>query len=226
MSVSNIITNVVSRTTSQTTSRYNALLNDFFGGSSQKIGVNDVFEIFQKIERFETELSLNYSEQKAIGQKATIVWSGPELKKYSLPVKLHALYCNPDDIIAKLEEKAKLKEVFSLYLFERYIGEFVVTKVSSNIVDCINGVTIFAEITVDLIEYYSGEVNSKYSQQTKKQVTNTTAATTLTTKKVTDVVSDEAVSIFERLTDSVIKEATRTAESYVNSTIGGLYGGI
>lgn len=207
----------------QTSDRYNAALNNFFG-SDVKIGEKDVFEILSKIENFESETEQGYTEQKAIGRKPTLVAQGEVLKKYSLNIKLHASFCNPDEIISKLEEKVKLREQFSYYQGERYIGEFVVNKVRSNLLDQINGKTIYAEINVDLLEVFDDADEEFQSQEkTPPKLENIQEVQETTYKSPVDFVKKQGSNIFAKLTDKVVDKAMRTAEGYINSSIGGIY---
>lgn len=207
----------------QTSDRYNAALNNFFG-SDVKIGEKDVFEILSKIENFESETEQGYTEQKAIGRKPTLVAQGEVLKKFSLNIKLHASFCNPDEIISKLEEKVKLREQFSYYQQERYIGEFVVNKVRSNLLDQINGKTIYAEITVDLLEVFDdADEEFQPQEKTTPKLENIQEVQETTYKSPVDFVKKQGSNIFAKLTDKVVDKAMRTAEGYINSSIGGLY---
>ncbi len=207
----------------QTSDRYNAALNNFFG-SDVKIGEKDVFEILSKIENFESETEQGYTEQKAIGRKPTPVAQGEVLKKFSLNIKLHASFCNPDEIISKLEEKVKLREQFSYYQQERYIGEFVVNKVRSNLLDQINGKTIYAEITVDLLEVFDdADEEFQPQEKTTPKLENIQEVQETTYKSPVDFVKKQGSNIFAKLTDKVVDKAMRTAEGYINSSIGGLY---
>lgn len=218
-------TTIFSNTQSQLNQRASAALNNLLG-SSIRIGENNVYEIFDKIENCETETNYGYSQQKGIGQKPVPVFTGEELKAYSLNIKLHFDYCNPDNIIARLEEKAKQQEVFSYFQGDKYIGEYVITKIAKNILSKFENVTLYAEIVVDLLEVPQDE-NEEFEQQTKSEVEPPADAQTVTQSKFQNAVTvakNTAGSVFERLTDKVIDEALRNAESYVNSSIGGAIG--
>lgn len=218
-----MLNSLVNSVKNQTTDRYNAALNNFFG-SSVKIGEKDVFEIFSKIENFEAETEQGYTQQKAIGQKATLVKQGEVLKSFSLPIKLHASYCNPDDIIERLEEKVVTGEVFPYFQGEKYIGEYVVNKVHFNLKDQINGITIYAEITVDLLEYFD-DTDEEFQPQTKTtpKLENIQTVKETSYQSPVDFVKSQGTNIFAKLTDKVIDDAMQTAESFINSSIGGLY---
>ena len=214
---------VVDSVKSQTQQRYDTIKNNYFG--YKKVGADNVYNILSLAESFETTAETPYSEQKGIGKKATIVQGGEELRKYSLPIKLHYSYCIPDDIIIRLEEKQRLGEVFSFFFKNSYIGEFVINKVTSNVIDMIDDTTVYAEITVDLIEYYDDKNEDEYKQQTIQQVDldNVAEDIEVKTPSFAAKVKSEATDIFQMLTDKVVKEAMRTSEGYINSSIGGLY---
>lgn len=218
-----MLNSIANSVKNQTADRYNAAVNNFFDNSI-KIGEKDVFEIFSKIENFETETEQGYTQQKAIGRKATLVKQGEVLKSISLPIKLHASYCNPDDIITRLEEKVITGETFSFYQHEKYIGEYVVSKVHSNRLDQINGITIYAEITVDLLEDFE-DADEEFQPQSKvtPKLENIQTVQETTYKSPVDFVKKQGSNIFAKLTDKVLDNAMRTAEGYINSSIGGLY---
>ena len=221
-----MLNNIVSSTASQSSSRISAAISDLFGkstfGTVQKIGKTNIYAIFEKAENLTTEYGQNYAEQKGIGTKPTVVYLNGELKKYSLTIKLHASYCDPDYIIKALENKAKLREIFSFYYKTSYIGEFFIESVQSSKIDCINGITVYGEITVRLTEYYDGETD--YTQQTVSGTNLDDLEDYVeSTSKAAVTVSSTSSNIFSRLTTTVINDMTRTGESYINSTIGGLY---
>lgn len=218
---------VITNTKSDLQERANIAMNNLLGNSI-RIGENDVFEILDKIENCETETVYGYSQQKGIGQKPVPIYTGEELHTYSLNIKLHFDYCNPDDIIKRLKEKAEQQEVFSYFQDEKYIGEYVITKIGENVLSKYQGVILYAEIVVDLLEVPQ-EQEESYEQQTKTEVEPPADAQTVTQSKFQNAVTvakNTAGSVFERLTDKVIDEALRNAESYVNSSIGGTIGGI
>lgn len=217
---------IANSTVSQAKQRYNAAVSNFFGknefGGIQKIGKENVYDIFSKVTEFEKVIEHKYSEQAGIGGKASLTYSGEELKKYSLPIKLHASFCDPDDIIKRLEEKAELKEVFPFYLNGRYEGQYVVNKVQSRIIDTIYGATVYAQITVDLIE--DAQPDEEYEQQTITTVTfdgSDIKDSANSVKTPVEIIKNEGKNIFDKLTDKVIKEATRTADGYINSNLWG-----
>lgn len=218
-----MLNSIYSDTIDQTKMRYNAIKNNLLG--SVKIGNENVYDIFQKIDAYETEYTQNYAEQKGIGTKATISYANTEIRKFSLPIKLHASFCNPDDIIERLEEKANIREVFPYYRKNKYVGDFIINRVHQNIIDTIDDITIYAEITVDLIEYYDNSQEETYSQQTKAiKSLDVLPDVPVVQKKAVDYIKSESKNVFDKLTTKVLNTATRQATGYINSTIGGLYG--
>lgn len=212
----------------QVKNRFKAAVNNFLGtsefGGFDKIGLTNVYDILQKAENLETEYSVNYAEQKGIGCKPTLCFTGEELKKYSIPLKLHAAFCNVDDIISALEQKAKEQEVFPLYRKNGFLGRFVITSVHKNIINAIDDITIYAEVSVDITEYYDDET-TEYTQQAKTNDTTNfdmlSKVQKSVNKAVVKYVPKPAQNIFERLTDSAIKTAVRESEGWINSNTWG-----
>ena len=197
-------------------------------GETVRIGEADVFEILNKVENYETETEYTYSQQKSIGQRPVPVFGGLELKTYSLNIKLHYEYCNPDDILKRLKEKAEAHEVFSYFQGENYIGEYVINRISENLLSQYKGITLYAEITVDILEYPDNQ-DEEFTQQDKKQKAvpeNTKTVSKDKFKNPVEYVKNNTGEIFSTLTDQAIDKALRNAESYVNSSIGGITGGI
>lgn len=220
-------TDFLSNTRSQLNQRASVALNNLLGGSV-RIGENNIYEILDKIENCETETVYGYSQQKGIGQKPVPIYTGEELQTYSLNIKLHFDYCNPADIIARLKEKAKQQEVFSYFQDEKYIGEYVITKIGENILSKYQGVILYAEIVVDLLEVPQDEQET-FEQQTKTEVEPPADVKIVSNNKFTnpvDFVKNNSDDIFATLTDKAIDNALRNAESYINSSIGGAIGGI
>lgn len=181
-----------------------------------KIGEFNVLDILSKVENLSTETEYGYSEQKAIGEKPSLVAKGEGLNRYSLPIKLHINYCDPDKIISGLEEIARNNEVFPYFQADNYVGEFVISKVAKNIIEQYNGKTFYAEIVVDLIE--AAEKKEGYSQQTKtsKNPTKTLkSVNSVSFVEPVNVVASSSASFFDNLTDSALDKALRQTDNYI-----------
>lgn len=218
---------VISEVKSQSNTRASAALSNLLG-ENRRIGEVDVFEILNVVENCETETTYGYSQQKGIGRKPVLVATGEELKSFSLNIKLHFDYCNPDDILTRLKEKAKAEESFSYFQGDKYIGEFVINKIHENVLSKYEDVILYAEITVDILEYCDPD-EDEYEQQDKTKKETPADVQTVTKdkyKKPVDYVKNNKEDIFSTLSDKVINKALRNAESYINSSIGGISGGI
>lgn len=180
-----------------------------------KIGSVNVLDILSKVENLQTETEYGYSEQKAIGEKPTLVAKGESLRRFSLPIKLHVNFCNPDKIIAGLREKGSNNEIFSYFQGSTYIGEFVISKVAENIIEKYNGITHYAEITVDLIE--AADKKETFSPQTKTLKNPTSNLKSVNATSFVAPVSvpvSSNLSFFDTLTDSALDKALRQANDY------------
>lgn len=193
--------------------------NDFMG-ITDFIGEENVFDIFNCVEEIETATEYGYSQQKSIGQKPVLTYTGEGLKQYTLNVLLNYKYCRPDYIIEKLKENAALELPFSYYQGDKYIGEYVITRINEKLKDTYKGVTLNAEISVDILECPVLQ-DEEYEQQTKttpdisadiKSVSETGIKTPVS------VIKDTAEDVFARITDIAADKALRTAGSYLNGT--------
>lgn len=192
-----------------------------FMGITEFIGETNVFDILNCTEQIETSSEYGYTQQKGIGQKPKLVYTGEGLKQYSLNVKLNHKYCRPDYIIEQLKAEAAAHTPFSYYQGDLYIGEYVITRVNERKTDVYKSVTLNAEITVDILECPS-DASEEFEQQTKvnrsmpldaKSVTDTTI------KPPVDVAKDVAGDVFSRLTEKAVDKALRTGTSYLNGSL-------
>ncbi len=197
--------------------------NDFMG-ITEFIGETNVFDIFNCVEEIETSSEYGYTQQKGIGQKPTLVYTGEGLKKYSLNIKLNHKFCRPDYIIEQLKAQAALHTPFSYFQGDEYIGEYVITNVSEKKTDIYKSVTLNAEVTVDILECPSDEVE-EFEQQTKTNPdipADAVSVTDTTIKTPVEVAKDVAGDVFSRLSENAVDKALRTAGSYINGGINGL----
>lgn len=198
-----------------------------FMGEITFIGEENVYDILSCSEELETTTEYGYSQQKGIGQKPVLVYNGEGLKQYSLPIKLHHSFCRPDFILEQLKLKASEREPFSYYQGEKYIGEYVIEKITEKIVNAYLGVTLYAEITVDIIEAADLD-DDEFEQQTKTNVEITPDVKSVTDnipKTPVELAKDIGKDVFSKLTKSYADKALRTAKSYLNGTIGEIVNG-
>lgn len=208
--------------------RINAALGDILG--KPFVGEENVFDIFNEVETYRYGSEYGYSQQKSIGQKPVLTFTGEGLRKYSLSILLHHSYCRPDYIIQELNAKAASGEPFSYYQGQKYIGEYVISNIDVNPVDMYRNVTLCAELNVEIIESIEELEDEEYEQQTKTQVEipedKIKSVSSSAPKSPVEVIKSNPASVFETLTESAIDKALRNAESYVNSSVGGITGGL
>lgn len=210
-----------------TTSKVKKAYADFMGVNSF-IGETNVFEILNCAEELETNTEYGYAQQKGIGQKPILVYTGEGLKQYSLPIKLHHSYCRPDYILEELKLKAKEHDAFSYFQGEKYIGEYVIINIAEKLINTYQGVTLYAEITVDILECPDME-DEEFQQQTKAEVEIPNDAQTVNgnlPKTPVEAAKDTGKDVFNKLTEKAVDTALRSANSYLSGTIGGVTGGI
>ncbi|MGN0192986.1 MAG: phage tail protein [Candidatus Gastranaerophilaceae bacterium] len=112
----------------------------------------DLEKIFDRTEAIETTREYKVNEHETIGRKPHISAGGEVLARYSLPIKLHAAFCNPEEVIEEIEKKAETRANFNYFQHGTYIGDFVIEKIQKKIVKKINKKVFYAEITVDMVE--------------------------------------------------------------------------
>lgn len=195
-------------------------------GTHSFIGENNVFDILNYVENSESDTEYNYSRQKSIGEKPTLIYTGEGLKQFHLKIRLHFSFCRPDYIIEQLKLKAKEHKSFSYYQGKNYIGEYVITRVNERILDVYDGVTLNAEVNLDILECCNN-MEETYSQQTKTKVSTYKNIRYTDDKKVLEPVkiASSTKDIFSRLTEKTINLALRVGKSYLSGTIGGISDG-
>ena len=190
-----------------------------------RIGENDVTEIFRKSENADTETEYGYTEQKGIIGKPSIVATGEGLQRYSLPIKLHFQYCNPSKIIKDLKEIAKNNEIISYFQDDEYKGEFVITKIAESPKNHYKDKLLYTEITVDLLEYPI-DPDEEYTQGTNPNkswmdnlIEDKASTIAAPVKAASSVTNSMAVQM---VTDAALDFALGQVNSYISSGTGGL----
>lgn len=132
--------------------------------------ITDELKLLEKQAEKETHsIEISYTQQKGIGAKPSIIQAGETLQTHSLPLKLHSNFCDPDEIINKLEQRAKNKEPFQYFQGEAYEGLYVITKVLRDTISRRNdGSVICADLTVELLEVPIDE-EEEFQQQKKEE---------------------------------------------------------
>lgn len=184
-----------------------------------QIGKNNPVEIFQKAENINTESIYNYTEQKGIIGKPSIVFSGVELIRYSLPIKLHFSYCNPSKIIQDLKQIAQNREVISYFQDEEYKGDFVITKIVENPITHYKDKLLCAEITVDLLEVPQ-DPDMDYTQKTnpnKSVFENFIEDKASNVRNAAKTIINNPVA--QKITDAALDMALGQAESYISGVV-------
>ena len=190
-----------------------------------QIGDNDVTEIFKKAENTDTETEYAYTEQKGIVGKPSIVATNTGLQRYSLPVKLHFQYCNPTKIIKGLKELAEKHQIISYFQDDEYKGEFVITKIVESPKNHYKDNLLYAEITVDLLEYpidpdeeYTPNANPNKSWL-DNLMEDKAPLVAEPVKKATGAINSAVV---QTVADAALDFALGQTKSYVKSGTGGL----
>lgn len=109
-------------------------------------------QILSKAESIELTTEYKVNEHETIGGKPHISASGEILKRYSLPLKLHASFCNPQEILDEIEYLSSKRTTINYFQFDKYIGDFVIERVQQKIKQVILNEVFYAEVTIDLVE--------------------------------------------------------------------------
>ena len=83
-------------------------------------------QIFNRTETLEYSKEYKYIEQTSVNGKPSIIAGDENLKSFSLRIKLHYSFCNPQNIIDELEEKAENREIINYFQHGVYIGDYVI----------------------------------------------------------------------------------------------------
>lgn len=109
-------------------------------------------QILNRSEKQEYDKEYKVIEQNGICGKPTIVAGSENLKRFNLPIKLHASFCNPQKIIDEIEEKAENREVINYFVNDKYIGDYVIERFRVNVSQTIKKAVFYAEIEINLVE--------------------------------------------------------------------------
>ena len=109
-------------------------------------------QILSKAESIELTTEYKVNEHETIGGKPHISVGGEILKRYSLPLKLHASFCKPQEILEEIEYLASTRTTINYFQYDKYIGDFVIERVQQKIKQVILNAVFYAEVTIDLVE--------------------------------------------------------------------------
>lgn len=163
----------------------------------------DLQTIFDRCEAFSTQKNYKYSEQEAINGKPSIMKLGENLKRFPLSITLHSSFCDIDEVIKAIEQKAENGEVISYFRQNVYIGEYVIEAYSINMQKVYNGIPVLAELTLDLLET---QEEKTFTEQLKTKV-NLSSSTTLksTAPKIQKIKKDlEKKAVEQSFNDAVM----------------------
>jgi len=113
------------------------------------------FELITYFDGLEGRFGSDYAEHALIEGKPRIQWIGDKLDEWTLKLKFHQLYCDPELEVARLQDALEMHEPLPFVLATgEYKGEFVVTEISvtSEQTDLI-GTLVSVEASVSLKEH-------------------------------------------------------------------------
>lgn len=222
-----------------------SVVKDYFESScgSASMYITKALNALQNAESETNTVEMEYTQQKGIGAKPSLLAAGETLKTYSLPIKLHFSYCNPQKIIDELEEKVKNKEAFLYFQGDKYKGCYVINKVSTQTISRTQSEIICAEVTVDLLESPLPE-GEEFQQQTKSAKKPESRLQTLRKKlqvpvklkntldKIPDSIKAKGLGYLDDKSeglasealksDSLLDVALRNGRSYLNKETNGI----
>lgn len=114
--------------------------------------ITTLAQILNRSEKQEYDKEYKVIEQNGIGGKPTIVAGGENLKRFNIPIKLHANFCNPQKIIDEIEEKAQKREAINYFVNDKYIGDYIIERFHVNVIQTIKKAVFYAEIELDFVE--------------------------------------------------------------------------
>jgi len=89
------------------------------------------FELITYFDGLEGRFGSDYAEHALIEGKPRIQWIGDKLDEWTIKLKFHKLYCDPDLEIARLRDALEMHKPLPFVLATgEYRGEFVVTDIS------------------------------------------------------------------------------------------------
>lgn len=113
------------------------------------------FELITYFDGLEGRFGSDYAEHALIEGKPRLQWIGDRLDEWTLKLKFHQLYCDPEREIARLQDAMETHKPLPFVLATgEYKGEFVVTEISvtSEQTD-LAGTLVSVEASVSLKEH-------------------------------------------------------------------------
>jgi phage protein U len=159
-----------------------------------------VFEVLAYKEHKE-DLEFPYARHETIKPPSSLQFmGGKELRKISLSVRWHREWCNPEEEKKKLEEFAVKGEYAKFILAEKVIGDFVIEKVSFQIlqIDAF-GKPVIIDADLELTEYIKKEMEKKkiktISKKAPMKKTKSTASSQAKYQVIQEQSKDKSISM-------------------------------
>ena len=159
-------------------------------------------QIFNRTETLEYSKEYKYIEQTSVNGKPSIIAGDENLKNFSLRIKLHYSFCNPQNIIDELEEKAENREIINYFQHGVYIGDYVINGLRVTAEQKIDDALIYAEIEVNLLE--NPDSVTEFEQQTKTNPDVDLQQVSDTSNKMQKFLSKAKDIIVSNIYDSVV----------------------
>ena len=182
-------------------------------------------QVFNRTEELNYTNQYNYIEQRGLTGKASLVSSNESLRKIPLKIKLHHSWCNPQDVIAEVEEKAPAREIINYFQHGKYVGNFVIKSYSVKIEQKIVAAISCAILSVELLEC----INSSSSNNVFHMVQNVVVPTISTAgvysavsmavsnSNTNTMVKNLQKKILEEIKNQGITSATNVTKTYTNN---------
>ena len=105
------------------------------------------------------EIEESYAEHEVAGAKGLLEWTGQKLSRVTLKLRFQAVSigvftCDPAEELSRIEELARKREPYPLFVGSRHMGKFVIEKVKETLRELdAHGNLAMAEVELTLKEY-------------------------------------------------------------------------
>ncbi|MCD7780406.1 MAG: phage tail protein [Candidatus Gastranaerophilales bacterium] len=180
-----------------------------------------ITKILNRVQVLSTIKEYNFNKLNCINSKPLLQAGNENLIEYKCFLPLHCNFCNPQNVIERLEDYAQTREPIDWVWNSEYMGMFVIDSIEKSVQNQIKGNIIYAELNFNLLEY---PVDDNFLDQLTEEVDlSDVEQYTSSSNKFTafaQTVKDSVVSnMQEAVTGSLLSDNLSTAAQSLLSTI-------
>ena len=191
----------------------------------------ELIKILNRVQGYSVRKQYTYNQMEGINTKPALQRGGENLLEYNLTLPLHINFCNPEEWINIIKSQAKSGNAFDWVYNGKYMGQFVIDSVEENIIQRINNIIVYAELTFNLLEnpvdtVFKEQITNnqelsaeQYPENSNKVKTFLNNAKETVKNNLKDAVATSLVS--DNLADAAKEIVSSSFEEIINDAGGG-----